>query len=454
MELNYRDREKTLLDRELWLSREDRSRMTLISGEPLSGKTSLSICQAREALVLEGKRHVHPDWLYFKAGGRSENLLVRDFREEVAAVLKTYVPEGLTTLSLIFPFLMKLAENKPFSLIIDGVDEAGESFIQTLRSCWSEMRDKTRMNLVMICNSGDRAEEIFGGEMTTGDPAPLKALVDRRIRLRSFSREELREILGSALPGLTEGQFLEAMAMTGGIQAYTDALLQDISFMKIGSGDSLMGMVMEAGGKSSYITEAKNRLESSLGRNHEQYLSVLQLISQGINSLPEIEKNLGGVKVGGHLGKLAGQYGLLERERPFFDDGRGRYMVVYRIPDPAVNFYLRFILSNSLWLSMGEKGRVKEKMAGDKEYRLEALRHALIEKIRGSGSWPSAGGQWGRGGDYEIIAVSGKAAMVGAVCLDAGDFEKDKLLKDIESFRKGPLEGFKIDAVLLTPSDL
>ena len=86
MELNYRDREKTLLDRELWLSREDRSRMTLISGEPLSGKTSLSICQAREALVLEGKRHVHPDWLYFKAGGRSENLLVRDFREEVEQV--------------------------------------------------------------------------------------------------------------------------------------------------------------------------------------------------------------------------------------------------------------------------------------------------------------------------------------------------------------------------------
>lgn len=455
MSLNFKDREKTLLDRELWLSREERSRMTVITGGPMSGKTTVAIEQAKEAKVLVGEKHISPDFVYMRLGSRNDNLQVREFKEEAERALGIYVPESADTVASVFSILMDQAIRRPFSLIIDGIENAMKTgrrwpeLFKMIAKRWNDSRDISNMNLTLICGTAGY------GRIFEDPDSPLYGLPDTRIRMETYTIDELSDLMRSRFPEVTKRQILEVWAMSEGIPEYVEAATdiadpKEKSFLEIRD--------IRA---SRYLRLAEDRLKAILGRNSGQYLSILQLIAGGENSLPEIEKALGDVKVGGHIAKLIGEYKLIERERPVLDDGRGRNMVRYRITDPAIGFWLRFIEAHSLAAARGDTAWLNRKIASDKEFMENALRRAMVRKLRDTGKWDMAGEQWdGRKRNTAkkqeerlIVAMSGKDATVAASRMDAAEFEKEPFLKEVESLGKGPLKGYRTEAILFTLED-
>lgn len=132
MEFYDRTNELTELQRIQNLSFSDHSRLTVVTGRRRIGKTSL-IMKSVEGLPT----------VYLFVGRKAEATLCSEFIPVISQSLDTFVPAEIRTFRSLFQYLMELASNKAFNLVIDEFQEfynIDESVYSDMQNIWDAYR--------------------------------------------------------------------------------------------------------------------------------------------------------------------------------------------------------------------------------------------------------------------------------------------------------------------------
>ena len=103
---------------------------------------------------------------------------------------------------------------------------------------------------------------------------------------------------------------LALYTFTGGVPKYIE------QFMDRGCTDmeSMVDLMLQP--DSSFLTEGTALLIQEFGKKYGNYISILSAISNGKNTLPEMETAMGGISLGGQLKRLEEDYDLVKKKRP------------------------------------------------------------------------------------------------------------------------------------------
>lgn len=143
--------------------------------------------------------------------------------------------------------------------------------------------------------------------------------------------------------------------------------------------------------------------------------SILALIGQGCGRLSEVAGRLGqpATSMTRPVARLT-SLGLVRRETPFGIPARDSKRSVYRIADPLLAFWFRFVEPNRSRLAAGERGAVAAEVRRAFPTHLgqawEALvRWRLARAPLGDERWTKVARWWGRGTDGRALELDGVA---------------------------------------------
>lgn len=304
------------------LSFSEYSRLTVVTGRRRIGKTSL-IMKSVEGLPT----------VYLFVGRKSEATLCAEFIQVIAQSLDVFVPGEIRTFRSLFQYLMELATNKSFNLVIDEFQEfytINESVYSDMQSIWDTYRKKSRMNLIVSGSIYSLMQKIF-----QHSKEPLFGRADNIIKLSAFDLSTLKEIMHDYHPHFTNDDLLALYSFTGGIPKYVE-LFCDNGTLTV---DGMISFMIRD--NSPFTDEGKNLLIEEFGKNYAIYFSVLSAISGGINTQPQIESALGDKSIGGQLKRLIEDYNIITRQRPILAK-EGSQTVRYEIQDNFIRFWFNY----------------------------------------------------------------------------------------------------------------
>ena len=159
--------------------------------------------------------------------------------------------------------------------------------------------------------------------------------------------------------------------------------------------------------------------------------SLMAVIAGGANRLSEIASRMGrdATALSAPLDRLI-RMSYLRREIPFGESSKKSKRGIYRINDPMMDFYYKFIVPNMSSLARGRKGLVMEEIEMDfSEYVSQHWENLCRESVSGNRlfghRWGEASRWWGtvqveekdkfREMEFDVMAEStdGKALLVG-----------------------------------------
>ena len=322
MEFYDRTNELTELQRIQNLSFSDHSRLTVVTGRRRIGKTSL-IMNSVEGLPT----------VYLFVGRKAEATLCSEFIPVISQSLDTFVPAEIRTFRSLFQYLMELASNKAFNLVIDEFQEfynIDESVYSDMQNIWDAYRRKSKMNLIVSGSIYSLMQKIFQSKKE-----PLFGRADNIIKLSAFDLSTLKDIMRDYRSGYTNDDLLALYSFTGGVPKYVE-LFCDNQMLSV---DEMISFMVRE--NSPFTDEGKNLLIEELGKNYATYFSILSAISGGINTQPGIEAALGDKSIGGQIKRLIEDYNIIVRQRPILAK-EGSQTVRYEIPDNFLRFWFNY----------------------------------------------------------------------------------------------------------------
>ena len=322
MEFYDRTNELTELQRIQNLSFSDHSRLTVVTGRRRIGKTSL-IMKSVEGLPT----------VYLFVGRKAEATLCSEFIPVISQSLDTFVPAEIRTFRSLFQYLMELASNKAFNLVIDEFQEfynIDESVYSDMQNIWDAYRRKSKMNLIVSGSIYSLMQKIFQSKKE-----PLFGRADNIIKLSAFDLSTLKDIMRDYRSGYTNDDLLALYSFTGGVPKYVE-LFCDNQMLSV---DEMISFVVRE--NSPFTDEGKNLLIEELGKNYATYFSILSAISGGINTQPGIEAALGDKSIGGQIKRLIEDYNIIVRQRPILAK-EGSQTVRYEIQDNFLRFWFNY----------------------------------------------------------------------------------------------------------------
>lgn len=322
MKFYNRTKELAELRRIQNLSFTDHSRLTVLTGRRRIGKTSLIMKTVEDTPTV-----------YLFVGRKNEATLCTEFITTISQSLDTFVPSEIQTFRSLFQYLMEIATNKAFNLVIDEFQEfynINESVYSDMQNIWDQYRNKTKMNLVVSGSIYSLMQKIF-----QNSKEPLFGRADNIIKLSAFDLTTLKEIMTDHRPSYTNDDLLALYSFTGGVPKYVE-LFCDNGMLSVN--EMIEFMIRD---NSSFTDEGKNLLIEEFGKNYATYFSILSAISGGINTQPEIESALGNKSIGGQLKRLIEDYNIIVRQRPILAK-EGTQAVRYEIQDNFLHFWFNY----------------------------------------------------------------------------------------------------------------
>ncbi|WP_195333122.1 ATP-binding protein [Bacteroides salyersiae] len=322
MEFYDRTNELAELQRIQNLSFSDHSRLTVVTGRRRIGKTSL-IMKSVEGLPT----------VYLFVGRKAEATLCSEFIPVISQSLDTFVPAEIRTFRSLFQYLMELASNKAFNLVIDEFQEfynINESVYSDMQNIWDAYRRKSKMNLIVSGSIYSLMQKIFQSKKE-----PLFGRADNIIKLSAFDLSTLKDIMRDYRSGYTNDDLLALYSFTGGVPKYVE-LFCDNQMLSV---DEMISFMVRE--NSPFTDEGKNLLIEEFGKKYATYFSILSAISGGINTQPGIEAALGDKSIGGQIKRLIEDYNIIVRQRPILAK-EGSQTVRYEIQDNFLRFWFNY----------------------------------------------------------------------------------------------------------------
>ena len=399
---------------------QERSRFTVLTGRRRVGKTELS----REAFD-DGKT----PYLNLPITRQPEVTLCAQLQEEAERVLHLGIHGTCTRFGELFRELMKEAERRPYTLVIDEFqefDRTNPGVYGDIQHIWDEYHSKTKLNLVVNGSVNRLMNKIF-----IDDSQPLYGRNTGTLMLKPFGPSLLKEIFRCYKPDYTNSDLLALWTVSGGVARYVDMMMSAHAFTKAEMLEEIFSPL------SAYIPEGRTILADEFGSDYGTYFTLLAAISAGQTTSAEL-KNLLGTEVGGFLAKLEGQYSIVEKKQPIFGKPTSKN-AHFQVDDCFFRFWFRFVHKLSYLNELGRRDRMRDiaerDFGGFSGYALERYFAAKIVEDKGCtriGSW------WDRKGENEIDIVSedeiAETLAFYEVKIDASRFDATRLAEKVEAF--------------------
>ena len=399
---------------------QERSRFTVLTGRRRVGKTELS----REAFD-DGKT----PYLNLPITRQPEVTLCAQLQEEAERVLHLGIHGTCTRFGELFRELMKEAERRPYTLVIDEFqefDRTNPGVYGDIQHIWDEYHSKTKLNLVVNGSVNRLMNKIF-----FDDSQPLYGRNTGTLMLKPFGPSLLKEIFRCYKPDYTNSDLLALWTVSGGVARYVDMMMSAHAFTKAEMLEEIFSPL------SAYIPEGRTILADEFGSDYGTYFTLLAAISAGQTTSAEL-KNLLGTEVGGFLAKLEGQYSIVEKKQPIFGKPTSKN-AHFQVDDCFFRFWFRFVHKLSYLNELGRRDRMRDiaerDFGGFSGYALERYFAAKIVEDKGCtriGSW------WDRKGENEIDIVSedeiAETLAFYEVKIDASRFDATRLAEKVEAF--------------------
>ena len=162
---------------------------------------------------------------------------------------------------------------------------------------WDELSGKARINLVTMGSINTLMNKIFKEKSQ-----PLYGRETDQMKLRPFSIDVLKDVLGHCHPSWKNDDLLALWAFTGGVAKYVSLLVDRKAYTPA----RMIDVIIEE--DSYFLDEGWAMLVEEFGKEYGTYFSVLGAIARGKTSRAEIMNEIGG-EVGGYLTRLEDQYG-------------------------------------------------------------------------------------------------------------------------------------------------
>lgn len=357
------------------------------------------------------QRVVRPGDVYVLADQSEQALQIRTVAEALDAVMPGFSSAEYPTWDVLFRSMLARASRR-FALMLDEfpymVQRAPElpSTIQRLVD-----RAETRLVDWVLCGSSQR---MMHGLVLNGS-APLYGRAREILKLSPLKAGWIMDALG-----LSAEQAVDAYAVWGGIPRYWELASEyerlDVAWREL------------ALDRHGVLHEEPQRLLLEEMRSAVQARSLLMLIGGGCGRLSEIaaRMNRPAVSLVRPLGLLI-DMGLVRREMPWGESTRSSKRSVYRLADPFMRFYFRFVAPRQSLLELGKTESVADWVTGAMPgYVAEAwedlARESLPSLKLGGQTWDVASRWWGPVGrgetaEIDVVAesVDGKAMLLGEV---------------------------------------
>lgn len=423
------------------LSYNDHSRLTVVTGRRRIGKTSLI-----------SKAMGEEPFIYLFVGRKNEASLCAGYCKEIASKLGVFVP-SITSFQELFVFLMQLGETKKFTLVIDEFQEffnVNASIYSDIQNYWDQYRLKTHINFIVSGSIYSLMTKIFQHYHE-----PLFGRADVMLKLNPFALPVLKQIIADHYPTYTNDDLLALYTVTGGIPKYVE-LLVDAKALSV---KRIIHAVCDV--DSPFKEEGKHLLIDEFGKQYGTYFSILDAISNGINTQSEIAAILGEKSIGGQLKKLEETYDIIKKMRPILAK-EGSQTVRFEIADLFLRFWFRYFEGNRTLVEMNQF-EVLEKliMADYTTYSGKTLEEYFKQQFIESHRYSNMGSYWEakKGKEqYEIDIVALRLEKNRAVAVEVKrqrkEFKAEDFAHKVEHLKAKVLPKYDIEPMCLTLEDM
>ncbi len=341
MKRRFIGRQKELRDLEnRW--RSGSPELIVVYGRRRVGKTEL---------LLQFAQRGRKKTLYFLATQVTRQEHLRQFTQVMRSVFQDPLLDVTTfpTWEAVFTYLGERARRERLLVILDEFPylcESAPELPSVIQKFWDLQGQNSRMYLV-LCGShmGFMEREILG------EKSPLYGRRTGQIRLQPFDFREASLFF----PHYSPEERLTAYGMLGGMPAYLLRFSTDQPLR-----ENLLQEMLQTQG---YLYEEPRFLLRMELRDPRVYAAVLSAIASGCTKLNEIAQRIGltAPVTSKYLGVLQ-ELGLVAREVPFTARApqrskKGRY----RIVDPYLRFWFRFVHPHASLIESGKGNLVYER---------------------------------------------------------------------------------------------
>ena len=417
------------------------ARFTVMTGRRRVGKTEL----LKHAFGRTG-------YLYFFVARRSEAELCENFVREIEEKLDVPIPGAFSRVSDVVSFVMRLAKDRPVTLVIDEFQELSRvdpGAYSSLQRDWDMMKGDMKLNLVVSGSVHRIMNKIFRDEHE-----PLYGRQTDFLKISPFTTDVLKEILHDHDRAADNEALLALYAITGGVAKYVELLMDGGAFDR----DSMLDVVFRE--ESTFLEEGRICLSDEFGKDYGTYFTILSAVASGKTARAEIESAIGGGESGGYLRNLSDQYGLIARNHPLFAKPLAKN-VRYRLNDNFFLFWFRFIARYSYMLEIGSHNRLKELVKRDwNVFSGQMLERYFRQKFAEQRKWTRIGSWWDRKGECEIDLVAedemSRKAVFAEVKRDGGRISMNTLREKASAFMRatGQFKDYAITFKSLSLEDM
>lgn len=197
---------------------------------------------------------------------------------------------------------------------------------------------------IVLCGSSQNM--MFG--LFLDSKAPLYGRADEIIRLKPIPLPYIQEALG-----VGDIDAIEEYSVWGGVPRYWE-LRENLSSLK----EAIWHNVLSVNG---ILYEEPIKLLQDDVKDVVKTSTIMSYVGNGCNRLSEIAARCGepSTNLSRPLRKLV-DLGFLEREVPFGVDEKNAKKSLYKISDPFMAFYYRFVVPNRSFIEIGRNMPVKE----------------------------------------------------------------------------------------------
>ena len=381
-----REREIALLRREREIARRS-ARFTVLTGRRRVGKTAL----ARRALEDGTQPYVH-----LPITRQPEPTLCEQLQEEAERGLGMPIPGVCRRFGELFDALMRESLRRPFTLVLDEFqefDRTNPGVFGDVQAVWDRHHTTSRINLVVSGSVNRLMNKIF-----FKDSEPLYGRNTGKLELRPFEPALLKTVFRHYHPKFTPDALLALWTVSGGVARYVDMMMAERAFTR----RAMLAAIFSE--TSPYVDEGRTVLADEFGSDYGTYFTILSGIASGKTTAAEL-KTLLGRDIGGFLGKLEDQYGIVSRKQPLFDESVAKNGH-WQIDDCFFRFWFRFVFKYRYLIELGRFDRLLDIATRDFDtFSGYALERYFRWKFESEGRYTRMGGWWDRKGENEIDLV-------------------------------------------------
>lgn len=333
--MRFVDRENEIMRLRRLLGHEGQARFVIIYGRRRLGKSTLI-------------RHVLSDRdLYYMADQTEQS-------QQIALIAKTIAKKFPDFDKVIYPnwetLITSLAyrTSEHFTLCIDEFPYLVKS-CPSLPSVLQRHVDSHQLPFhLVICGSSQQMMQGF----VLDAASPLYGRANGILKLDPIPVKYLQEVLGC--DGV---QTVEESSVWGGVPRYWELREQEPSLM-----DAIAYHITDPNG---VLYDEPSKLFLDDFQHATQSATLLSLIGNGVNRLSELAGRMQkkATDLSGPLAKLI-QLGYIERETPFGESPRNSKHSYYRISDPFMRMYYRYVSPNRSLINL-QRREVVAQIIGD-----------------------------------------------------------------------------------------